>query len=80
MFNTLPLSLANRTLDHSVSVCEDILKYIILYATSFVVTLGWIIGKPLTLLFDPLESIVLFFTGDHKICVDAMHYRSFPPL
>ena len=27
---------------------------------SFIVTLGWIIGKPLTLLFDPFESIVMF--------------------
>jgi len=28
------------------------------------VTLGWILRKPLTLLFDPLESIVLFFSGE----------------
>jgi Ca2+:H+ antiporter len=27
------------------------------------VTLGWIMGKPLTLLFDPLESIVMFLSG-----------------
>ena len=27
------------------------------------VTLGWILGKPLTLLFDPFESIVLFLAG-----------------
>jgi Ca2+:H+ antiporter len=29
----------------------------------FVVTLGWILGKPLTLLFDPYESIALFLSG-----------------
>ena len=28
------------------------------------VTLGWILGKPLTLLFDPFESIVLFLSGE----------------
>jgi hypothetical protein len=31
---------------------------------SFTVTLGWILGKPLTLLFDPFESIVLFLSGE----------------
>jgi hypothetical protein len=31
---------------------------------SFIVTLGWILGKPMTLLFDPFESIVLFFSGE----------------
>ncbi|KAI0272151.1 hypothetical protein BGY98DRAFT_1090962 [Russula aff. rugulosa BPL654] len=28
----------------------------------FIVILGWILGKPLTLLFDPFESIVLFLS------------------
>lgn len=31
---------------------------------SFIVILGWILGKPLTLLFDPFESIVLFLSGE----------------
>jgi hypothetical protein len=31
---------------------------------SFIVTLGWMLGKPLTLLFDPFESIVLFLSGE----------------
>jgi hypothetical protein len=31
---------------------------------SFLVTLGWILGKPLTLLFDPFECIVLFLSGE----------------
>ncbi|KAI0292423.1 calcium/proton exchanger [Russula brevipes] len=33
---------------------------IALLVNPFIVTLGWILGKPLTLLFDPFESIVLF--------------------
>ncbi|KAF7985745.1 hypothetical protein HWV62_2364 [Athelia sp. TMB] len=36
------------------------LTQIALFVIPFIVTLAWIIGKPLTLLFDPLESIVLF--------------------
>lgn len=31
---------------------------------SFIVIMGWILGKPLTLLFDPFESIVLFLSGE----------------
>lgn len=30
---------------------------------SFIVVLGWILGKPMSLLFDPYESVVLFFSG-----------------
>jgi len=33
---------------------------IALFVIPFIVTLGWILGKPLTLLFDPYESITLF--------------------
>jgi Ca2+:H+ antiporter len=33
----------------------------------FIVTLGWILGKPLTLLFDPYESIVLFLSGTSAV-------------
>ncbi|KAJ3754380.1 calcium proton exchanger [Lentinula raphanica] len=33
---------------------------IALFVIPFIVTLGWMIGKPLTLLFDPYESITLF--------------------
>lgn len=29
----------------------------------FIVTLGWILDKPLTLLFDPFQSIALFLSG-----------------
>ena len=35
---------------------------------SFTVVLGWILGKPLTLLFDPFESIVLFLSGETPTC------------
>jgi len=33
---------------------------IALLVIPLIVTLGWILGKPLTLLFDPFETIVLF--------------------
>jgi hypothetical protein len=35
---------------------------------SFIVLLGWVLGKPLTLLFDPFESIVLFLSGETPTC------------
>ncbi|CAA7267140.1 unnamed protein product [Cyclocybe aegerita] len=35
---------------------------IALFVIPFIVTLGWILGKPLTLLFDPYESISLFLS------------------
>ena len=38
------------------------LQQIALFVIPFIVTLGWIIGHPLTMLFDPFESIVLFFS------------------
>jgi len=33
---------------------------IALFVIPFLIILGWILGKPLTLLFDPFESVVLF--------------------
>jgi Ca2+:H+ antiporter len=33
-----------------------------LFVIPFTVILGWMIGRPLTMLFDPFESIVLFFS------------------
>ncbi|KAK0223167.1 calcium/proton exchanger [Armillaria fumosa] len=33
---------------------------IALFVIPFIVTLGWIMGKPLTLLFDPYESVAMF--------------------
>jgi Ca2+:H+ antiporter len=38
------------------------LQQIALFVIPFIVTLGWMIGHPLTMLFDPFESIVLFFS------------------
>jgi len=35
---------------------------IALFVVPFIVTLGWILGKPLTLLFDPYESVALFLS------------------
>ncbi|OCH84259.1 hypothetical protein OBBRIDRAFT_701656, partial [Obba rivulosa] len=48
------------TLSFGVAVGVSI--QIALCVIGFMVTLGWIIGKPLTLLFGLFESIVLFFT------------------
>ncbi|KIY43837.1 hypothetical protein FISHEDRAFT_67626 [Fistulina hepatica ATCC 64428] len=33
---------------------------IALFVIPFIVTLGWILGKPMTLLFDPLQSVTMF--------------------
>ncbi|KIK12978.1 hypothetical protein PISMIDRAFT_119876, partial [Pisolithus microcarpus 441] len=46
------------TLSLGVAVGSSI--QIALFVIPFTVTLGWILGKPLTLMFDPLESIVMF--------------------
>ncbi|KAH9945253.1 calcium/proton exchanger [Epithele typhae] len=48
------------TLSIGVAVGSSI--QIALFVIPFIVTLGWIMGKPLSLLFDPFESIVLFLT------------------
>lgn len=46
------------TLSLGVAVGSSI--QIALFVIPFIVVLAWILGKPLTLLFDPFESIVLF--------------------
>ncbi|ESK89044.1 calcium ion transporter [Moniliophthora roreri MCA 2997] len=46
------------TLSLGVAVGSSI--QIALFVIPFIVILGWIIGKPLTLLFDPYESVTLF--------------------
>lgn len=48
------------TLSLGVAVGSSI--QIALFVIPFIVTLAWIMGKQLTLLFDPLESIVLFLS------------------
>ncbi|KAJ7475792.1 Sodium/calcium exchanger protein-domain-containing protein [Mycena latifolia] len=46
------------TLSLGVAVGSSI--QIALFVIPFIVTLAWILGKPLTMLFDPFESIALF--------------------
>ncbi|KAI0649267.1 calcium/proton exchanger [Trametes meyenii] len=48
------------TLSLGVAVGSSI--QIALFVIPFIVTLGWIMGKPLSMLFDPFESIVLFLS------------------
>ncbi|KAF8525832.1 Calcium/proton exchanger, partial [Hysterangium stoloniferum] len=48
------------TLSLGVAVGSSI--QIALFVIPFIVLLGWILGKPLTLLFDPFQSIVLFLS------------------
>ncbi|KAF8440547.1 Sodium/calcium exchanger protein-domain-containing protein [Boletus edulis BED1] len=48
------------TLSLGVAVGSSI--QVALFVIPFIVILGWILGKPLTLLFDPLQSIVLFLS------------------
>jgi hypothetical protein len=54
---------ANCAFCHSVRMCEVSWRLLTPFR-SFIVTLGWMLGKPLTLLFDPFESIVLFLSGE----------------
>lgn len=44
----------------SISVAVNSTIQTTLFVIPFMVTLGWIIGKPLGLLFDPFESVVLY--------------------
>jgi Ca2+:H+ antiporter len=48
------------TLSLGVAVGSSI--QIALFVVPFIVILGWILGKPLTLLFDPYESVALFLS------------------
>lgn len=43
---------------------------------SSLVILGWILGKPLTLLFDTFESIVLFLSGEASPLLSLQPYCS----
>lgn len=49
---------------------NDVFQQISLFVIPFTVVLSWILGKPLTMLFDPLESIVLFLS------VLVVHYTA----
>jgi len=55
---------ANRALCYSVRFITHIPSPAVHpYSCRLIVILGWILGKPLSLLFDPLESVVLFLSG-----------------
>ncbi|EPT00708.1 hypothetical protein FOMPIDRAFT_150496 [Fomitopsis schrenkii] len=56
------------TLSLSVAIGAGI--QISLFVIPFTVVLSWVLGKPLTMLFDPLESIVLFLS------VLVVHYTA----
>lgn len=49
-------------LDLSISVAVGSSIQIALFVIPVLVILGWIIGKPLSLLFDPFESVTLFLS------------------
>ncbi|KAF8184800.1 Sodium/calcium exchanger protein-domain-containing protein [Pholiota molesta] len=48
--------------DLAMSVAVGSCIQIALFVIPFLVLLGWIMGKPLTMLFDPLETLVLFLS------------------
>ncbi|KAJ7832665.1 Calcium/proton exchanger [Mycena olivaceomarginata] len=52
------------TLSLGVAVGSSI--QIALFVIPFMMVLGWILGKPLTMLFDPFESIALFLAGQSQ--------------
>ncbi|KAH9985915.1 hypothetical protein BJV77DRAFT_951514 [Russula vinacea] len=58
--NAVAASKEKITLNLKVSVGSSL--QLALFVIPFIVTLGWFMRKPMTLLFDPFESIVLFFT------------------
>ncbi|KAJ3536062.1 hypothetical protein NM688_g6886 [Phlebia brevispora] len=64
------------TLSLGVAVGSSI--QIALFVIPFIVTLGWWIGKPLTLLFDPFESIVLFLAGAY-LTSSIRHFATYLP-
>ncbi|KZO95110.1 calcium/proton exchanger [Calocera viscosa TUFC12733] len=49
-------------LDLSIAVAVGSSIQIAVFVIPFIVVLAWIMGKPLTMLFDPFESVVLFLT------------------
>ncbi|KZT59151.1 calcium/proton exchanger [Calocera cornea HHB12733] len=55
------VSVKNK-LDLSMGVAVGSSIQIALFVIPFMVVLSWIMGKPLTMLFDPFESVVLFLS------------------
>lgn len=60
-FTAVSVSVKDK-LDLSISVAVGSSIQISLFVIPVIVLLAWCIGKPLTLLFDPYESIVLFLS------------------
>lgn len=56
-------------LDLSIGVAVGSSIQIALLVIPFIVVLAWIVGKPLTLLFDPFEAVVLFLTGEVNLAI-----------
>ncbi|KAG1722330.1 uncharacterized protein EDB91DRAFT_1088186 [Suillus paluster] len=56
-----------------------VLKQIALFVIPFIM-LGWIIGKPPTLLFDPFESVVLFLSGASLFPRGGMMIKEIQPV
>jgi len=56
------ISSAEDKLDHSMNIAVGSSIQMALFVIPFMVTLGWIMGKPLTLFFDPYQSIALFLS------------------
>ncbi|KAF7970620.1 hypothetical protein HWV62_23549 [Athelia sp. TMB] len=54
----------------SVSVAISSTIQTALFVIPFMVTLGWALGKPLALLFDPFESVGLRYTPTPILCMD----------
>jgi hypothetical protein len=60
---------ADNSFHSSVKLLLDQARVVLLITKTcrFTVILAWIIDKPLTLMFDSLESITLFLTGADAI-------------
>lgn len=66
--------LANCPLRHSVSIFQWHCRSSATYKdVRFIVTLAWILKKPLTLLFDPYESVAMFLSGKYMLRVVPYH-------
>lgn len=63
-------------LDLSIGVAVGSSIQIALFVIPMLVILGWILGKPLTLLFDPFESIVLFLAGTCFASRRTLHWSN----
>ncbi|KAJ7034924.1 hypothetical protein C8F04DRAFT_1099508, partial [Mycena alexandri] len=54
------------TVGSSIQIALSVTPFVFFRRTSnaqarFISTLGWLLGKPITMLFDPIQSVALFF-------------------